>query len=134
MSDFLHAWALVLGLNREVFWLTVFTGVIAAGLTASYVNLAIWRGMVIALAAIATAAIAAPWMYPVWSYFALQGGIAGLGSGESEHMAWIGLGAFAALGGALVGGRLGATVFETVYVVIVSSAAMFAIHSSLTVA
>lgn len=134
MSDLLHAWALVLGLNREVFWLTVFAGLCAAGLTAIYVNLSVWKGVVIAVAAMSAAAIALPWMHPLWQHFALQGGVAGLGPGESHHMSWIGIGAVAALAGALVGGRLSASVVETIYVVFISSAAMWTIHSMLTAA
>ena len=132
MAELLHTWALVAGLNREVVWLTIFTGIVCAGLTASYINLSIWKGMVIAMAAVGAALLAMPWMHPLWSHFAAQGGVAGLGSGESDHLAWIGMGAVAALGGAVVGGRVSATAVEAVWVTLVSGVAMWTTHTALT--
>ena len=128
MLEFLHTLGLLIALNRETVWITVFTGIVVAGLTATYTGLSAWKGMVIGVTAIGAAAMVLPWIHPLWAHIAVQGGLFGLSAGTSVHMVWIGIGVVSAVVAALVGGRLSASIPETIWVVCVSAAAMFATH------
>lgn len=131
-NELLHTLGLLIGLNRELFWLTAIAGLVTAGITASYIEMSVWKGMLIALVGIGIAAIALPIMHPLWSTFSAQASAGPLARGESEHMVWIGTGAVAALGAAIVGGRIGASVTEAVCVVCISAAGMWAFSEALT--